>query len=364
MDIFASTASVLALLAIGIDRYTTITKPIEYSNSFISKKWYYISSFIWIFSAILSFPVVFYLRTEQTLSQRSSMSNETISAQLLPSNECNFPNNPHYVLFTCIISFYLPLIAMIYVYIRMYSIAQKQAQALRSGYKHHYQIKSPKPFISEFRSEKRSRIETTVETNDNAAHKTLPMLSKNRKPSYELITLRIHRGTCQNSNIEPFNQNNGNESKSINKNSKECARKNKIRKKNSNDQKAAKFVGIVMGTFIVCWLPFFVYLALSGVFDIRLKDDQNHKLLFSIFSCKSLPFLDVLFTNNNDILTTSVYHKQAAAPYIVPFTSDHSRHVFVNVIQTNLARAARYSSTFESFNNERLYIQLTLLYNG
>ncbi|CAF1030712.1 unnamed protein product [Rotaria sordida] len=284
MDIFASTASVLALLAIGIDRYTAITKPIEYSNSFISKKWYYISSFIWIFSAILSFPVVFYLRTEQTLSQRSSISNETISAQLLPSNECNFPNNPHYVLFTCIISFYLPLIAMIYVYIRMYSIAQKQAQALRSGYKHHYQIKSPKPFISEFRSEKRSRIETTVETNDNAAHKTLPMLSKNRRPSYELITLRIHRGTCQNSNIEPFNQNNGNESKSINKNSKECARKNKIRKKNSNDQKAAKFVGIVMGTFIVCWLPFFVYLALSGVFDIRLKDDQNHKLLFSIFS--------------------------------------------------------------------------------
>ncbi|CAF1553499.1 unnamed protein product, partial [Rotaria sordida] len=70
------------------------------------------------------------------------------------------------------------------------------------------------------------------------------------------------------------------------------------------------------------------------------------------------------FTNNNGILTTSVYHKPAAEPYVVPFLSDHPRHVFVNVIQTSLARAARYSSTFESFNNERRNIQLTLLYNG
>ncbi|CAF3353699.1 unnamed protein product [Rotaria sp. Silwood2] len=79
---------------------------------------------------------------------------------------------------------------------------------------------------------------------------------------------------------------------------------------------------------------------------------------------KTLPFLDVLFTNNNGILTTSVYHKPAAEPYVVLFLSDHPRHVFVNVIQTSLARAARYSSTLEIFNNERRCIQLSLLYNG
>ncbi|CAF3797136.1 unnamed protein product [Rotaria sp. Silwood1] len=212
------------------------------------------------------------------------MSNETISAQLLPSNECEFPNNPYYVLFSSIASFYLPLIVMIYVYIRVYSTAQQQALALRSGYKHHYLIKSAKSFIPGFRYEKRSRTETTVETDDNATHKTSPMLSQNRRPSHELITLRIHHGAYQNPNVEPLNQNNESESKSINKSTKKCARKNKIRKKNSNDQKAAIFIGIVMGTFVVCWLPFFVYLVLSGAFAIRLKDDQHHKLLFSIFS--------------------------------------------------------------------------------
>ncbi|CAF4921684.1 unnamed protein product, partial [Rotaria sp. Silwood2] len=38
---------------------------------------------------------------------------------------------------------------------------------------------------------------------------------------------------------------------------------------------------------------------------------------------KSLPFLDVLLTNNNGILLTSVYHKPAAEPYVTPFLSDH-----------------------------------------
>ncbi|CAF4172536.1 unnamed protein product [Rotaria sordida] len=79
---------------------------------------------------------------------------------------------------------------------------------------------------------------------------------------------------------------------------------------------------------------------------------------------KSLPFLDVLLTNNNGILSTSVYHKPATEPYVTPFISDHPRHVFTNIIKTSLTRAIRYSSTFEVFNNERRYIKLMLLYNG
>ncbi|CAM4845707.1 unnamed protein product [Rotaria magnacalcarata] len=77
----------------------------------------------------------------------------------------------------------------------------------------------------------------------------------------------------------------------------------------------------------------------------------------------SLPFLDVQLTNNNGILSTCVYHKPAAEPYVTPFTSDHPRHVFSNIIKTSIERATRYSSTFEAFNYERRYIKLMLLYN-
>ena len=79
---------------------------------------------------------------------------------------------------------------------------------------------------------------------------------------------------------------------------------------------------------------------------------------------QSLPFLDVYLENKNGILLTSVYHKAAAEPYLVPFKSDHPRHVFKNIIETALLRAIRYSATLSIFNEERRSIILMLLYNG
>ena len=76
-------------------------------------------------------------------------------------------------------------------------------------------------------------------------------------------------------------------------------------------------------------------------------------------------FLDVNVENvNGNQWITSVYHKEAAEPYAVPFQSDHSRHVFVNIIECALLRALRYSSTLEEFNHERRLIKMMLLFNG
>jgi len=78
----------------------------------------------------------------------------------------------------------------------------------------------------------------------------------------------------------------------------------------------------------------------------------------------SVSFLDVYIENKNGRLAISVYHKEAAEPYVVPFKSDHPRHIFKNVIDTALMRAIRYSSTLSAFNEERRSIKLMLLYNG
>ena len=88
----------------------------------------------------------------------------------------------------------------------------------------------------------------------------------------------------------------------------------------------------------------------------------NIKLDYKI--SQSLPFLDVLVTNQNGCLFTSVYHKPSAEPYVVPFISDHHPRVFRNIIQTLLTRTVRYSSTLERFHQERRFIKLMLLYNG
>ena len=76
-------------------------------------------------------------------------------------------------------------------------------------------------------------------------------------------------------------------------------------------------------------------------------------------------FLDVQVNNiNGSQFITSVYHKEAAEPYVVPFQSDHPRHVFVNIIECALLSALRYSSTLEEFNHERRLIKMMLLFNG
>ncbi|CAF3354931.1 unnamed protein product [Rotaria sp. Silwood2] len=111
----------------------------------------------------------------------------------------------------------------------------------------------------------------------------------------------------------------------------------------------------------------FVYGSKQQLRDL-LKDANtwhpNIKLDYKI--SQSLSFLDVLLTNNHGILSTSVYHKPTAEPYVdvVSFISDHSRHVFDNIIKTALVRAVRYSSTFQAFQSEQRYIKLMLLYSG
>jgi hypothetical protein len=100
---------------------------------------------------------------------------------------------------------------------------------------------------------------------------------------------------------------------------------------------------------------------------IKLLDEANRwhsniKLDYKIG--QNLPFLDVLLTNKNGLLETSVYHKPSAEPYVVPFISDHHPHVFRNIIQSALLRAIRYSSTLNIFQDEQRYIKLMLLYNG
>ena len=94
-----------------------------------------------------------------------------------------------------------------------------------------------------------------------------------------------------------------------------------------------------------------------------LKDANRIHLNIKIISKIENPtsFLDVKLTNIGTNLLTSVYHKEAAEPYVVPFQSDHARHVFVNIIECALLRALRYSSTLEEFNHERRAIKLMLL---
>ena len=96
--------------------------------------------------------------------------------------------------------------------------------------------------------------------------------------------------------------------------------------------------------------------------NLAEKKDDNIRITRSIGS--TLEFLDVLIENCHGQLRTSVFHKPAAEPYILPFSSDHPRHVHRGAIKGRLLQAARLTSHVEDFDKERLHIEFILLLNG
>ena len=90
--------------------------------------------------------------------------------------------------------------------------------------------------------------------------------------------------------------------------------------------------------------------------------DENIRITSSIDS--TVEFLDVFVQNHQGCLTTSVFRKPAAEPYILPYSSDHPRHVHRNAVLGSLFRAVRLCSQVKDFDRERLNIELTLLLNG
>jgi hypothetical protein len=95
--------------------------------------------------------------------------------------------------------------------------------------------------------------------------------------------------------------------------------------------------------------------------DTADQKDRNIRIKYQIQSC--VEFLDVIIQNDKRHLTTSLFHKPRAEPYILPHTSDHPRHVHCNIPYAALLRAARICSNAHDFTIERIRIDMSLLLN-
>ena len=89
MDVGASTASILALCVIAIDRYIAITSPIRYSDSFVARHSSIVIALIWLCSAVIAGPTV------MILGERNTFKGEHCSHHSLMDLEetmpCSFP---------------------------------------------------------------------------------------------------------------------------------------------------------------------------------------------------------------------------------------------------------------------------------
>ncbi|CAJ0915969.1 unnamed protein product [Ranitomeya imitator] len=138
-------------------------------------------------------------------------------------SQCTITEEPGYALFSSLCSFYLPLLVILVMYFKVYIVARRTTKSLEAGVK------------------------------------------RERNKSMEVV-LRIH---CRSSVMGESHS----RSKGHTFRSSLSVRLIKF----SREKKAAKTLAIVVGVFILCWLPFFIVLPLGNMNAAKYRDilDEN-----------------------------------------------------------------------------------------
>ncbi|XP_055315222.1 uncharacterized protein LOC129575510 isoform X2 [Sitodiplosis mosellana] len=121
LDVYFSTASILHLCCISVDRYYAIVRPLEYPLYMTNRTVFFMLANVWLLPALISFTPIFlgWYTTTESLKYQSEH-----------SDECIFVPNKTYAIISSSVSFWIPGLVMITMYCRIYREAVRQRKAL------------------------------------------------------------------------------------------------------------------------------------------------------------------------------------------------------------------------------------------
>nr|XP_015203922.1 PREDICTED: 5-hydroxytryptamine receptor 1D [Lepisosteus oculatus] len=225
-DITCCTASILHLCVIALDRYWAITDALEYCKRRTTRRAGVMIAVVWVISISISMPPLFW---------RQAKAHEELT-------ECNVNTDQlSYTIYSTFGAFYVPTVLLIILYGRIYVAARSRI------------FKPPSSCGKRF---------TTAQLIGGSAGSSLCSINSNSnqeghpQPGGSPVFMNNVKVKLADSVLER---------KRI------CA---------ARERKATKTLGIILGAFIFCWLPFFVVTLVMAI----CKTCWFHAALFDFFT--------------------------------------------------------------------------------
>ncbi|XP_054032039.1 D(2) dopamine receptor isoform X2 [Dryobates pubescens] len=253
LDVMMCTASILNLCAISIDRYTAVAMPMLYNTRYSSKRRVTVMiSVVWVLSFAISCPLLFGLNNTD-------------------ENECIIAN-PAFVVYSSIVSFYVPFMVTLLVYVQIYIVLRRRRKRVTTKRSSHSRGPDTQPPLKEEKSHIQMDMEMVSSTSPPEKTTIQPAAPSNHQL---VVPFPSNQGT--NSTLQaPLDSPGKVERNGHTKETPHTAKAfeiqsmpngklrtflkavNRRKLSQQKEKKATQMLAIVLGVFIICWLPFFI----------------------------------------------------------------------------------------------------------